>query len=107
MSSISPRERAVFQAIAHGLTTDEVARELYLSPHTVRTYVKTGLRKLGSRTRAHGVAVAIDRGLISSGGPHTTLQPGIPPVSVEGRGASGRARGRWFWDHGAEFASPM
>jgi DNA-binding NarL/FixJ family response regulator len=43
-----------------------VARELYLSPHTVRTYVQTGMRKLGSRTRAQGVAVAIDRGFISS-----------------------------------------
>jgi DNA-binding NarL/FixJ family response regulator len=68
MSGISNRERAVFQAIARGGTTAEVARELYLSPHTVRTYVQTGLRKLGSRTRAHGVAVAIHRGLISSAG---------------------------------------
>jgi DNA-binding NarL/FixJ family response regulator len=66
MSHISNREQAVFQAIARGLTTEEVARELYLSPHTVRTYVKTGLRKLNGRTRAHGVAVAIDQGLISS-----------------------------------------
>jgi DNA-binding NarL/FixJ family response regulator len=66
MSGISNRERAVFQAIARGRTTTEVASDLYISPHTVRTYVKTGLRKLDSRTRAHGVAVAIDRGLISS-----------------------------------------
>ena len=65
MSEISEREQAVFQSLARGNSTDEVARELFLSPHSVRTYVQTGLRKLGSRTRAQGVAVAIDRGLIS------------------------------------------
>ena len=65
MSDFSSREQAVFQALARGRTTGEVARELYLSPHTVRTYVQTGLRKLDSRTRAGGVAVAIRRGLIS------------------------------------------
>lgn len=67
MSGISNREQAVFQSIARGNTTGEVARELFLSPHTVRTYVQTGLRKLESRTRAQGVAVAIARGLISTG----------------------------------------
>ena len=66
MSGISNREQAVFQSLARGSTTGEVARELFLSPHTVRTYVQTGLRKLESRTRAQGVAVAIDRGLIST-----------------------------------------
>jgi DNA-binding NarL/FixJ family response regulator len=66
MSGFSSREQAVFQSLARGRTTDEVAREMHLSPHTVRTYVRTGLRKLDSRTRAHGVAVAINRGLISS-----------------------------------------
>ena len=64
-AGFSSRERAVFQALARGRTTDEVARELYLSPHTVRTDVQTGLRKLGSRTRAGGVAAAIRRGLIA------------------------------------------
>jgi DNA-binding NarL/FixJ family response regulator len=68
MSAISSREQAVFEAIARGCTTAEVGRDLFLSPHTVRTYVQTGLRKLDSRTRAQGVAVAIDRGLISSSG---------------------------------------
>jgi DNA-binding NarL/FixJ family response regulator len=77
MSGISTREQAVFQAIARGRTTTEVARDLYISPHTVRTYVQTGMRKLGSRTRAHGVAVAIDRGLISSAGEDTALPDAV------------------------------
>jgi DNA-binding NarL/FixJ family response regulator len=77
MSGISERERAVFQALARGRTTGEVAEELYLSPHTVRTYVRTGLRKLGSRTRAGGVAVAISRGLISPSDPELA-EPGMP-----------------------------
>ncbi len=66
MPGISNREQAVFQAIARGRSTEEVARDLHLSPHTVRTYVQSGMRKLGSRTRAQGVAIAIERGLISS-----------------------------------------
>ena len=68
MSGFSNREQAVFQALARGAKTEDVARDLCLSPHTVRTYVQTGMRKLGSRTRAHAVAIAIDRGLISSHG---------------------------------------
>lgn len=76
MSGFSNRERAVFQELARGRTTDEVARELYISPHTVRTYVRSGMRKLGSRTRAHGVAVAIHRGLIS--GAAADLDAGEP-----------------------------
>jgi len=66
MPGFSNREQAVFQALARGGTTIEVGRDLCISPHTVRTYVQTGLRKLDSRTRAQGVAVAINRGLISS-----------------------------------------
>jgi DNA-binding CsgD family transcriptional regulator len=107
MTSISPRERAVFQAIARGLTTEEVATELYLSPHTVRTYVKTGMRKLGSRTRAHSVAVAIERGLISSGGPYMTLSQGSQQAVLEQRWTAGGARARSFWQHRAELVSPM
>jgi len=107
MTNISPREQAVFQAIARGLTTEEVAGELYLSPHTVRTYVKTGMRKLGSRTRAHGVAVAIDRGLISSGGPGTTVLRDGPRAPLELRWSAGRTLGRSFWEHRTELASPM
>ncbi len=77
MQGISTREQAVFQSLARGSTTAEVARELYLSPHTVRTYVQTGLRKLDSRTRAHGVAVAIHRGFISS----TAAEADVPEAA--------------------------
>jgi DNA-binding NarL/FixJ family response regulator len=78
MSGFSSREQAVFQSLARGHTTDEVAREMHLSPHTVRTYVATGLRKLDSRTRAHGVAVAINRGLISSAQADLDLREPLP-----------------------------
>jgi len=71
MSVLTDRERDVFEALARGRTTDEAAAELRLSPHTVRTYVRSGMRKLGSRTRAHGVAIAMNRGMISA----TDLDP--------------------------------
>jgi DNA-binding CsgD family transcriptional regulator len=66
MSVLTDRERDVFEALARGRTTEEVAAELHLSPHTVRTYVRSAMRKLGSRTRAQGVAIAMNRGLISA-----------------------------------------
>ena len=61
---LSLRERVVLTAIARGDSTDEVAGALGISPHTVRTYVKSSRRKLGARTRAHAVAIALAAGLI-------------------------------------------
>src|SRR5690606_360929 len=45
--SLTPRERDVLGAIARGGSTAEIAAELFLSPHTVRDYVKTVFEKLG------------------------------------------------------------
>jgi DNA-binding CsgD family transcriptional regulator len=49
--SLSPRERDVLGAIARGGSTAEIAAELFLSPHTVRDYVKTVFEKLGVSSR--------------------------------------------------------
>lgn len=56
---LSPRERRVATELARGASTEEIAAALYLSPHTVRTHIRNIQRKLGARTRAHAVAVAI------------------------------------------------
>ena len=47
------------EEIAQGTPTEEVARKLHVSPHTVRTHIKNILRKLDARTRAHAVAIAL------------------------------------------------
>jgi DNA-binding CsgD family transcriptional regulator len=62
---LSDKERTVFRELARGTSTEEIAGILMVSPHTVRTHVKNGMRKLGARTRAHAVAIAISEGAIA------------------------------------------
>ena len=54
--SLSPRERDVLGAIARGGSTAEIAAELFLSPHTVRDYVKAVFEKFGVSSRGELVA---------------------------------------------------
>ncbi|HEX8742103.1 MAG TPA: helix-turn-helix transcriptional regulator [Thermoleophilaceae bacterium] len=61
---LTTRERDVLQCLAEGRATDEVAALLHVSPHTVRSRVKTVLRKLGARNREHAVAIALTEGAI-------------------------------------------
>lgn len=58
MSPISAsRERAVLETAARGLTVEEAAAELFLSPETVRTYRKRVLQRTGARNMTHAVAL--------------------------------------------------
>ena len=63
-SALSKREREVFRLLADGLSGEEIAERLYLSPETVRTHVRNGMTKLGARTRTQAVVAAISRGEI-------------------------------------------
>jgi DNA-binding CsgD family transcriptional regulator len=56
---LSGKERLVLAELARGSSTDEIGVTLNVSPHTVRTHVKNLMRKLGARTRAHAVAIAL------------------------------------------------
>ncbi|HWT95325.1 MAG TPA: LuxR C-terminal-related transcriptional regulator [Solirubrobacteraceae bacterium] len=60
--SLSAREREVMRMVAHGADGPEIAEALVLSPATVRTHVNNAMRKLGARTRAHAITLAIRRG---------------------------------------------
>jgi DNA-binding NarL/FixJ family response regulator len=62
--TLSERECEVLEQIACGHSIDDISADLFLSPHTVRTHIKNILRKMGARTRAHAVAMAISEGLI-------------------------------------------
>ncbi|WP_026424603.1 LuxR C-terminal-related transcriptional regulator [Actinokineospora inagensis] len=62
--SLSRREFQVLQLIADGLENQAIARILYVSVETVRTHVKSILRKLGARDRTHAVAVAFKSGVL-------------------------------------------
>jgi DNA-binding CsgD family transcriptional regulator len=56
---LSRKERLVLAELALGNSTEEIGIALGVSPHTVRTHVKNLMRKLGARTRAHAVAIAL------------------------------------------------
>jgi LuxR family quorum sensing-dependent transcriptional regulator len=63
-AALTPRERAVLTALAEGQATEEIGTLLHVSPHTVRSRIKTILRKLGARNREHAVAIALRDGAI-------------------------------------------
>jgi DNA-binding NarL/FixJ family response regulator len=62
--TLSPREREIMGLLSRGLSGEEVAKQLFLSPETVRTHVRNAMSKLGAATRAHAVALALQRGEI-------------------------------------------
>jgi DNA-binding NarL/FixJ family response regulator len=61
---LSRREYQVLQLIADGLENQAIAKLLYVSVETVRTHVKSILRKLSARDRTHAVAVAFRTGVL-------------------------------------------
>jgi DNA-binding NarL/FixJ family response regulator len=61
----TPREIEVLQLVAEGLANREIGDRLYLSEETVKTHVRHLLAKLQARSRAHAVAVAFRRGVLS------------------------------------------
>jgi PAS domain S-box-containing protein len=62
---LSQREREITRLLAQGLSGERIARELFLSPETVRTHIRNAMEHVGARTRAHLVAIALREGLIS------------------------------------------
>lgn len=61
---LSPREKQILQRVANGATTKEVAHDLHISPHTVKTHLERIYEKLGANDRAEAVAIAMRRGLV-------------------------------------------
>jgi DNA-binding CsgD family transcriptional regulator len=53
---LTGRQADVVQAVARGLTTSEIARELRISPHTVRDHVKAAFERVGVTSRGELVA---------------------------------------------------
>jgi len=63
---LTPRELDVLRLIAKGATNKDIATQLYLSPNSVKTYIRTGYRKTGITNRASAVLWGMQHGLISS-----------------------------------------
>ncbi len=61
---LSSREMEVLDCLAHGMTTAQISRELFISENTVKTHVRHILEKLEAANRAEAVSKAIQLGLI-------------------------------------------
>ncbi len=64
---LTAREREVVTLVAHGLSNDDIAAHLYLSPLTAKTHVNRAMTKLGVRDRAQLVVLAYQAGLVRAG----------------------------------------
>jgi DNA-binding NarL/FixJ family response regulator len=64
---LTEREREVMALVAAGLSNDEIAERLYISPTTAKTHVSRTMIKLGARDRAQLVVYAYETGLVRPG----------------------------------------
>ncbi|BCY14165.1 response regulator transcription factor [Actinoplanes sp. L3-i22] len=71
LDDLTQREREVLVLVAHGMTNDEIAERLFLSPLTAKTHVNRAMAKLRVRDRAQLVVVAYQSGLVRPGSPQT------------------------------------
>ena len=67
VASLTEREREVVALVAGGLSNDEIAAELVVSPLTAKTHVSRAMIKLGARDRAQLVVLAYENGLAEPG----------------------------------------
>jgi DNA-binding NarL/FixJ family response regulator len=64
LAALTERERETVTLVAEGLTNDEIAARLTISPATARTHVGRAMVKLGARDRAQLVVFAYQSGLV-------------------------------------------
>jgi len=67
LDALTDREREVLALVAEGLTNEEIAKRLILSPATARTHVGRLFAKLDARNRAQLVVLAYETGLVRPG----------------------------------------
>ncbi len=67
MDALTGRERELVGLVGEGLSNDDIAGRLVLSPATVKTHVNRAMMKLGARDRAHLVVFAYESGLVRPG----------------------------------------
>jgi DNA-binding NarL/FixJ family response regulator len=65
LECLTPRERDVLGLVALGLSNEEIADRLFISPLTAKTHVNRAMTKLAARDRAQLVVIAYQSGLVS------------------------------------------
>ena len=67
LGDLTTREREMMTLAAHGLSNDQIAERLFLSPLTVKTHINRAMMKLAVRDRAQLVVLAYQSGLVRPG----------------------------------------
>ncbi|MCT9928936.1 response regulator transcription factor [Planotetraspora sp. A-T 1434] len=67
LGQLTEREREVLALVGTGMTNDEVAATLFMSPATAKTHVSRTMTKLHARDRAQLVVIAYESGLVKPG----------------------------------------
>jgi len=62
---LSTRERQVLALVVEGLSNEEIAEQLVISPFTVKNHVSACISKLGANNRTQAATIAIENGIIS------------------------------------------
>jgi DNA-binding NarL/FixJ family response regulator len=66
LESLTNREREVAALVSRGLSNEEIAAHMVISPATAKTHVSRAMTKLGARDRAQLVVFAFESGLVSA-----------------------------------------
>jgi DNA-binding NarL/FixJ family response regulator len=67
LDRLTSREREIVALVAEGLSNDEIAARLVVSPATAKTHVSRAMVKLAARDRAQLVVLAYETGLVRPG----------------------------------------
>ena len=64
-NDLSERELQVLALVVGGLSNEQIAEQLVISPYTVKNHVSACITKLGANNRTHAAAIAMEKGLVS------------------------------------------
>jgi two-component system nitrate/nitrite response regulator NarL len=67
-SMLTRREREVLELLTAGATSEQLADELSLSPHTVRTHIQNIMSKLQVHSRLEAATFAVRHGIVAPSG---------------------------------------